>query len=82
MFSKWLRERGIDPSTFPTYLHCYEDGRIVQARLYPNVLIADFRAHFNEVWLPTRCEGYFRERDEKALQYLPALLPKSNKRVA
>ncbi len=82
MFSKWLRDRGIDPSAFPTYLHCYEDGRVVQARLYPNALIADFRSHFNEVWLPTRCEGYFRERDEKALLYLPALLPKPNKRIA
>ncbi|MBI2714073.1 MAG: KilA-N domain-containing protein [Rhizobiales bacterium] len=80
MFSKWLRDRGIDPATFPTYLHRYEDGRVVEARLYPNSLIADFRAHFHEVWLPTRCEAYFRERDAKALQYLPALLPKPAKK--
>ena len=27
MFSKWLRhQKCIDPSTFPTYLHRYEDG--------------------------------------------------------
>ena len=42
-----------------TYKHCYEDGRVVDARLYPNALLADFRAHFHEVWLPTRCEAYF-----------------------
>ena len=37
MFSKWLRdEKGIDPATFPTYKHKYEDGRVVDARLYPN----------------------------------------------
>jgi KilA-N domain len=74
MFSDWLRKRGIDPSTFPSYAHRYEDGRVVQARLYPNELIADFRAHFQTVWLPQRCRGYFEERDPKALPYLPALI--------
>ena len=35
MFSKWLwDEKRIDPSSFPTYLHRYEDGRFVEARLY------------------------------------------------
>ena len=75
MFSKWLRERGIDPSKFPTYKHRYEDGRVVDARLYPNELIADFRKHLHDVWLPTRSESYFAERDPKALPYLTALLP-------
>jgi hypothetical protein len=76
MFSRWLREeKGIDPSTFPTYKHCYEDGRIVDARLYPNELIADFRAHFHKVWLPTRSAAYFAERDPRALPFLKALLP-------
>jgi len=77
MFSDWLRkEKGIDPSTFPTYKHKYEDGRVVDARLYPNSLLADFREHFQNVWLPQRAEAYFKERDDKALKYLPALLPK------
>jgi hypothetical protein len=76
MFAGWLRkEKGLDPSDFPTYTHRYEDGRAVQARLYPNELLADFRAHFQDVWLPERSRGYFEERDVKALQYLPALLP-------
>jgi KilA-N domain len=82
MFSKWLRDHGVDPSKFPTYLHRYEDGRVVEARLYPNSLLADFRAHFHEVWLPTRCKAYFRERDLTALKYLPALLPKPSKQPA
>ena len=76
MFSRWLREdKGLDPSTFPTYKHKYEDGRVVDARLYPNALLADFREHFQTVWLPGRAEDYFAERDAKALPYLPALLP-------
>lgn len=75
MFAGWLRkERGLDPSSFPTYAHRYEDGRVVQARLYPNELLAAFRDHFQTVWLPQRCRDYFAERDAKALPYIPALL--------
>ena len=69
------QDKGLDPSTFPTYKHKYEDGRVVDARLYPNALLADFRDHFQTVWLPSRAEDYFAERDAKALPYLPALLP-------
>jgi hypothetical protein len=76
MFSDWLRkEKGIDPASFPQYNHRYEDGRIVAARLYPNSLLPDFRAHFQDEWLPRRAEAYFKDRDPKALNYLPALLP-------
>ena len=75
MFSLWLREeKGMDPSAFPTYRHVYEDGRAVQARLYPNSLLPDFRAHFSNVWLPKRAKGYFNERDKAALPYLETLL--------
>lgn len=76
MFSDWLRkEKGIDPATFPTYKHQFIDGRpTVDARLYPNELLADFRKHLNEVWIPKRMEAYFAERDERALPYLPKLL--------
>jgi hypothetical protein len=82
MFSSWLKGKGIDPHRFPTYKHQYEDGRIVDARLYPNSLLADFRAHFHEVWLPTRCEAYFTERDQKALRYLPRLLGKPQRQAS
>lgn len=80
MFSKWIRdEKGVEPSTFPSYKHRYLDGRVVDARLYPNEYLADFRAHFNNVWLPLRAAKYFQERDVLALAYLPKLLaaPKS-----
>jgi hypothetical protein len=82
MFSQWLRdEKKIDPTTFPTYKHRYEDGRVVEARLYPNALLAEFRAHFDGVWLPERCQDYFAERDPKALPFLPALLSEPKKKL-
>jgi hypothetical protein len=75
MFSDWLRKvKGVDPGPFPRYNHRYADGRTVSARLYPNELLADFRAHLHTVWIPQRMRAYFAERDPKALQYLPKLL--------
>lgn len=71
MFCKWLRdEKGIDTDALPTYRHEYADGRVVLAKLYPNEVLADFRKHFHEVWLPTKAERYFTDRDPKALGYL------------
>ncbi|MDP4557924.1 KilA-N domain-containing protein [Halomonas meridiana] len=75
MFSAWLRkEKGIEPRDFPSYKHRYLDGRVVDARLYPNELLADFREHFHNTWLPQRAESYFSEKDPKALEYLPKLI--------
>ena len=75
MFSGFLRQRGIDPTQFPTYEHEFVDDKRppVNARLYPIELLPDFRRYFNEVWLPTRAELYFREKFPRALPYLPSL---------
>lgn len=76
MFCKWLREeKGVDTDSLPTYCHRFDDGRIVYPKLYPNEFLADFRKHFNEVWLPTKCGKYFKDRDPKALPYFPKALP-------
>jgi len=76
MFCKWLREKhGIDTNQLPTYKHVYEDGRIVDAKAYPENLLADFRKHFREEWLMFKAVKYFKERDPEALTYLPKLLP-------
>jgi hypothetical protein len=76
MFCKWLRdEKGIDTDALPTYTHKFDDGRVVYPKLYPNEVLADFRKHFHTVWLPTRAGKYFKERDPKALPYLPKILP-------
>lgn len=76
MFCKWLRdEKGIDTKKLPTYKHRYQDGRVVDAKLYPNSVLADFRRHFHEEWLPNHAMAYFQSRDPKALPYLKKLLP-------
>lgn len=78
MFARWLRdEKDIDTNALPTYWHAFEDPKRpfrVRAKAYPNSLLADFRAHFNDVWIPQRAQVYFAERDIKALEYLPRLL--------
>lgn len=75
MFCKWLRDvKGIDTNALPVYNHQFDNGRVVRAKLYPNHLLADFRAYFNDDWMKNRAAGYFAERDVKALEYLPRLL--------
>ncbi|GAB3113657.1 hypothetical protein GCM10027288_31340 [Bordetella tumbae] len=76
-FCKWLRdEKGIDTDELPTYMHDYQDGRIVKANLYPDVMLADFRTWFRTVWLPVNGVKYFKSKDPGSLVYLdrhPAL---------
>jgi len=49
-------------------------GRCVWPKAYPDELLADFRRHFREEWLPNRAIDYFRGRDSEALQFLPKLI--------
>lgn len=81
VFSKWLRDnKGVEPKSFPTYDHEYPDGRVFPARLYPNEYLADFKEHFNTVWLPNHAPKYFSERDAKALTLIERImLPDINK---
>lgn len=78
MFSGWLRENGHDPDSMPTYIHVYEDGRAINARAYPNHLLADFRRHFVEVWMAKRAIPYFGDRDRKAVPHIERLLALPN----
>lgn len=74
MFCKWLRDRGVDTDALPKYWHLFEDGRRVQAKAYPEVLLADWRNHFRTEWLPNKSVAYFTGRDNTALAFLPRLL--------
>lgn len=75
VFCNWLRkEKGIDPSTFPTYQHEYTDGRIVYAKLYPNSLLPDFRAHFSSIWLLEKAYNYFSKKDKEALPFVEQMM--------
>ncbi|EBA12386.1 KilA-N domain-containing protein [Roseobacter sp. CCS2] len=79
MFCKFLRDDlHVDTDSLPTYRHDFEDGRVVYPKAYPNDLLPAFRAHFFEVWLPSKALNYFQGKDPKALEYLPYLLPKKD----
>jgi hypothetical protein len=75
MFSKWLREKGYDPDTFPTYEHTFDDGRrpVVSARLYPNELMTDFNQQLDE-WIDSGAAlKYFSDRDGDSVKAIEAV---------
>jgi hypothetical protein len=45
------------------------------ARAYPESLLAAFRQHLREGWMPKRSIAYFREQDPKAVEFVARLLP-------
>lgn len=74
-FSKWLRNNGYDPDSFPSYMHEFGDGKrpVVQARLYPNELMTSFNIEL-EAWIKDgRALKYFSERDTNSLPALKAV---------
>jgi hypothetical protein len=76
MFSQWCRDNGHNSNEFPTYEHIFDDGKRppVQARLYPNELLTEFRNYFNDTWIKERSIKYFGERDKSILPYLEKLI--------
>jgi prophage antirepressor-like protein len=75
-FANYLRENYPSaPQEFESYIHTFESGVEVPARLYPIDLISIFIRYVDEVWIPKNAETYFKDRDRKALDYLPKLLP-------
>lgn len=78
MFCKHLREKyNIDTDALPVYWHDYLDGRpLVEAKLYPEDLLAIYRSWFRETWLPINGVAYFGKKDKNSLAFLdkmPAL---------
>lgn len=80
-FPKWLKTNhpGL-ADEFKGYSHILPNGVEVEARQY-HVRILPAYIEFIEVeWLPNYAAGYFKERDPKALEYLPKLLPPPKKK--
>ena len=74
-FARFLRENDSEWwDKHKTYRHHYPDGRVVDAYMYPVEVLPMFIHYINERWLHEHAETYFRERDPKALEYLPKLL--------
>lgn len=70
IFSNWLREKGYDPNSFPTYQHDFDDGRrpVVSARLYPNELMTEFNQQLDQ-WIKSGMAlQYFKDRDQNAIE--------------
>ncbi|GAL87759.1 hypothetical protein MYP_4990 [Sporocytophaga myxococcoides] len=57
------------------YKHKLPTGFEVDARQYHNDVLPKFIEYIETDWLINRARGYFRGRDDKALEYLPKLLP-------
>jgi len=68
IFSGWLRGKGHNPDSFPTYQHDFDDGRrpVVSARLYPNDLMTEFNLQLDNWITSGRALEYFSDRDVKA----------------
>ncbi|WP_340618858.1 KilA-N domain-containing protein [Xenorhabdus entomophaga] len=82
MFSAFLRTKGYDPDSFPTYTHEFNDGKRkpVEARLYPNELMTSFNLEVHH-WIRDKSISYFGPRDREALPHLEniiAALPSPN----
>lgn len=69
IFSNWLREKGYDPDSFPSYPHEFDDGKrpVVQARLYPNDLMTEFNQKLDQWITSGTALKYFSERDPEAV---------------
>ena len=65
---------------FPKYPHHYEDGRIIEARAYPDDLLAILKKFFVETWLKDKSYKYFSEREPNAVPFLQILLSLPNYR--
>ena len=78
VFSRYLREKGVDVDSFPKYPHEFEDGRTVDVRAYPNSFIAELRKFFVEEWMLHKSKKYFAERDPKAIPFLEKMLALPN----
>lgn len=68
---KHLRDQlGANTDALPVYLHRYPDGRTVEAKIYPNEYLAEFRKIIQQEWLPKKSAAYFKDRDPVALPFL------------
>lgn len=76
IFAKWLKKyRPEKAGCYIKYEHLLPDGNTVQARQYEMGLLSDFIDFVDTVWVRERAIKYFKDRDPKALEFLPRLIP-------
>jgi DNA-binding XRE family transcriptional regulator len=75
LFCKHMRANGFDVDGIAKkYLHYYPDGRVVDANIYPDDWLKEFRDWFNSKWKRERLVKYLGERDPEALPSIAKLL--------
>ena len=75
MFCNHMRSNGHDvDGQVQKYPHYYPDGRVVQANIYPDKWLEEFRTWFNNVWKQERLLKYLGSRDPEALPSISRLL--------
>lgn len=75
LFCKHMRANGYDvDGTVQKYTHYYPDGRVVDANIYPDDWLKEFRTWFNTKWKRERLIKYLGERDPEALPSIAKLL--------
>lgn len=60
--------------THKTYKHKFPDGRIIDANMYSIDALPMFIRYIEEDWLINRAQAYFKDKDPKALDYLPKII--------
>lgn len=59
------------------YKHTLYPGRDVDAKQYPDAVLADYRHFIYHVWMVNHAERYFKDKAPQALEYLKKLLKAS-----
>jgi prophage antirepressor-like protein len=59
---------------YKMYNHEFPSGFVVEAREYPIDYLPIFIKFVDDIWIPNYAQSYFKDRDLKAIDYLPKLL--------
>lgn len=79
LFSEWLKLKHSDVAdNYTHYYHVTSDGEF-PAREYPREMLPLYIEFLDTVWIPQHAPKYFKDRDPKALAFLPSLLPDKSK---
>lgn len=60
-FCAYLRKNGIDTKKLDTYRHSFDDGRVVNAKLYPDTCLHLFKQYVR-IWLKGKGNQYFTNK--------------------
>ncbi|HEX2868756.1 MAG TPA: Bro-N domain-containing protein [Ignavibacteriales bacterium] len=75
MFAQYLRIHHPEfANDYKPYSHKFPNGLEVEARQYKNDLLPIFIKFVDDHWIMDNAQHYFKQRDLKALDYLPKLL--------